>query len=98
MRSGQSRCAVRTGIPRFSPAWRASAESARIVARSAPGGATARGRVRSAGATIPSREVQKAGGSTNRTERMGLLAIGYWLLAIGYWLLLQTEWPIANSL
>jgi hypothetical protein len=69
MRSGQSRCAFRTGIPRSSPASRASAESARMVARSAPGGATASGLVRSAGATRPSREVQKAGGSTNSTER-----------------------------
>ena len=61
----------RTGMPRVMPASRASSESARTMARSAPGGATAIGRVRSAGATSPSTVVQKAGGSTNRTERGG---------------------------
>src|SRR5215210_6024324 len=70
MRSRQSRCAWRTGIPVTSPASRASGERARMVARSAATGAMARGRVRSAGATRPSSVAQKAGGSTNRTDRI----------------------------
>src|SRR6185503_379380 len=51
------------------PASRASEERARTVARSAPGGATAMGRFRSAGATSSSTVVQKAGGSMKRTDR-----------------------------
>ena len=57
--------------PARCPASRASPESASTVARSAPGGATATGRLRSVGATSPSTAVQKAGGSTKSTERMG---------------------------
>src|SRR5262245_51607398 len=69
MRSGQIFLALATGIPRAIPAAFASAESARMVARSAPGAATATGRSRSTGATKPSTAVQKAGGSMKRTER-----------------------------
>jgi len=50
------------------PAACASEESASTVARSAPGGATTIGRLRSAGATSCSTVVQKAGGSTKRMD------------------------------
>src|SRR5215218_9213060 len=56
-------------MPFAIPARRASVESASTTARSAPGGATATGRVRRSGATRDSTVVQKAGGSTKRMVR-----------------------------
>src|SRR5919109_5481373 len=56
-------------MPFSIPARRASVESASTTARSAPGGATATGRVRRSGATRASTVVQKAGGSTKRMVR-----------------------------
>ena len=58
-------------MPRVMPAASASEESASTVARSAPGGATASGRLRSAGATSCSTVVQKAGGSTKQMDFNG---------------------------
>ncbi|HEV8357196.1 MAG TPA: hypothetical protein VGQ17_10570 [Gemmatimonadales bacterium] len=62
-RSGQSFRACRASIPRVTPAACASGERARMVERSAPGGATASGRLRSAGAASRSTVAQNAGGS-----------------------------------